>query len=75
MPQKELAPSAQEEMSEKRMKKQKIFKECRDYISRYSHLNVMSEFFASQRIHSHLSPHKSKKKKSEKFKLLPSYRS
>lgn len=44
MPQKELAPSAQEEMSEKRMKKQKIFKECRDYISRYSHLNVMSEF-------------------------------
>ena len=70
MSQKELAPNAQEEMSEKRMKKQKILKECRDYISRFSYLNVMSEFFAPQRIHSHLSSHKSKKKKkNEKFKL------
>ena len=69
MSQKELAPNAQEEMSEKRMKKQKILKECRDYISRFSYLNVMSQFFAPQRIHSHLSSHKSKKKKNEKFKL------
>ena len=50
MSQKELAPNAQEEMSEKRMEKQKILKECRDYISRFSYLNVMSQFFAPQRI-------------------------
>lgn len=66
MSQKELAPNAQEEMSEKRMEKQKILKECRDYISRFSYLNVMSQFFAPQRIHSHLSSHKSKKKKKMK---------